>query len=161
MKGKLLVSVTTLIIGTMFGLLAASCSDSSPDPTPVPTPTPDPRDAAREWLADSTDAVSESALRLVLDALGEEGLVGTAIAELGGEWLEDRINEKVTWTLSEPVSNGNSHVLVARGAAQIEVDRGLIKGSLEITVPIELTVQGDRVIKDRVIVDEVSVSISN
>ena len=112
-------------------------------------------------MSDNTDAVSEEALRLVLDALEEEGIVGTVIAELGGEWVEDRINENVQWTYSEPVLESDGHVLVATGYAEIEVDRGFISGSLAITLPIELTVQGDRVIDDRFIVDEVDIKISD
>ena len=152
MNKKLLIFVGVAIaVGVIVGVWAASGSDSPPDPKQV----------ARQWVSDKTDAVSEETLRLVLDALGEEGVLATAIAELGGEWLEDRIHENLSWTFSEPVPRGDSHMVVATGAAQVQVDRGPIKGSLTITIPTELTIQGDSVLEARLLADEVSVSISN
>lgn len=55
---------------------------------------------------------------MVLDAL-EEGIVGTVIAEPGRERLEDRINEAVVWTYSEPVPEGDGHVVAATGARRL------------------------------------------
>lgn len=153
-KKVLLFVAALVVVGIVVGLAVSTCSDSPPDP-------PDPKEVARQWVADITDAASEDVLRLVLDALDEEGLVGTVIAELGGEWLEDRINEKMTWTISEPVSEGDSHIVVVTGNARVEVDRGFIKGRLEVTVPIELAIQEDRVTDSRLLADKASVSVSN
>ena len=149
---KILLYFGALIaVGIVVGLATSTCSEA---------PT-DPKEVAREWVSDLTDAVSEDVLRLVLDALDEEGLVGTVIAELGGEWLEDRINEKMTWTVSQPVSDGDSHIVLVTGNARVEVDRGFIKGGLDITVPIALTIQGDRVTESRILADQASVSVSS
>ena len=149
---KILFLVGALIAALIVARIAAPACSESP---------PDPREVAREWVSDLTDAASEDVLRLVLDALDEEGLVGTVIAELGGEWLEDRINEKITWTISEPVPDGDGHIVVVTGNARVEVDRGFVKGGLDVSVPIELAIQGDRVTESRLLADRASVSVSN
>ena len=151
MNKKLLIAAAALVVLVIVGVSVANCTETEPDP----------REVAREWASDLTDAASEGVLRVVLDALGEEGLLGVAIAELGGEWLEDRINENTNWTISEPAPKGDSYIVKVTGNSRFEVDRGFLKGGLNVTFPFELTIQGDRVFDSRLLVDEVSVSISN
>ena len=116
-----------------------------------PTPRERAISAAEDWRTDSIDAFSEDVLYVVVDLLGDEGLIGELVAELGAEWLESRINELVQWRLSQPTAiDEYSFLVVATGEAVWDVDIGPLDVTLSLSVPINLTISGDDVVDEEI-----------
>ena len=97
----------------------------------------------------SANEIAEQYVRDNTDALGEEiaaYLVSEypPIKELAGEFIEDRIEQVVTWEYSPARSLGDSvYAVTATASVGIELDVGLVRGSVVGALPFDLRVDED------------------
>lgn len=131
---KLLYAIATLLLGVT---MACGSGEATPTATPVATPTPATQKIVEEWLPSAIDDFAEGVLFFVLDGLGEEGTLGRIIQELGGEWLEGRINEHLRWTIVE--STPDSARIEA--TATFRLDRGFVQADIDVSLPFDLTIE--------------------
>lgn len=122
---------------------------------------PDPQEVARKWAADNVDAAGEEIAEFILDALGQEGIQGAILKELGGEWIEDRIHEHVRWDFSETTSDGNgNHVVIATSSVNFQVDQPPVSGNLRASVPFRLVIRGGDVLEDNIVLADAGIDAS-
>ena len=115
-------------------------------------PEPDPQEVARMWAADNVDAAGEEIAEFILDALGQEGLQGQILKELGGEWIEDRIHEHLAWDFSETMEGSDDNkIVVATASVTFQVDQPPVNGNLSAALPFRLVIQGDDVLEDDIV----------
>ena len=118
-------------------------------------PEPDPQEVARRWAADNVDAAGEEIAEFILEALGQEGLQGQVLKELGGEWIEDRIHEHLVWDFSETIDgSGNNHIVVVTGRVEFQVDQPPVSGSISAFLPFRLVIRGNEVIEDSIVLSD-------
>ena len=118
-------------------------------------PEPDPQEVARRWAADNVDAAGEEIAEFILDALGQEGLQGQILKELGGEWIEDRIHEHLVWDFSHTVDGGgNNHIVVATARVAFQIDQPPVSGRISAYLPFRLVIRGNEVLEDNIILSD-------
>ena len=116
-------------------------------------PRPTPEEVARQWAANNADAAGERVAEFILEALGKDGgLQGKIFKEVGGEWIEDRINEHLVWQFSPAASNGDgSHNVTATARVDFQVNQPPISGGIRAQLPFRLLIQGSSVVEENVV----------
>ena len=119
-------------------------------------PEPDPQEVARKWAADNVDATGEEIAGFILESLGQEGPQGLALKELGGEWIEEGIEDHLVWHFSETVVGGRHsyHTVVATAKVAFQVDQPPISGSINASLPFRLIIDWDEVLRYRIILSD-------
>ena len=120
-------------------------------------PGPTPEEVARKWAVDNVDAAGEEIAGFILGTLGKEGLEGKVLTELGGEWIEDRINEHLAWTFSTARPDGaGNQIVIATGSVEFQVSRPPINGRVQAALPFRLLIDGSNVVDEQVILADAS-----
>ena len=74
------------------------------------------------------------------------------LKELGGEWIEDRINDHLLWDFAPAVPAGDgSHIVVATASVDFLVDQPPLKGSLQASLPFRLLIRGSNVVEENIV----------
>ena len=94
---------------------------------------------------------------VVVDGMGRDGMDALILKELGGEWVEDRVHENLAWTYSSAVKGSDGYLVVATGMVSLDVSMSPLSGVIEVSAPFELLIEGNDVVRDRLVIDAVSV----
>ncbi len=92
-------------------------------------------DAARQWADASADTAADGIVQLVIGEVTGASLVSSVIA--------DQIDERVTWSYSDPVraSDGNIYRVTATASVEVEFDLPLLGAkAYEAKLPFNLQV---------------------
>ena len=122
----------------------------------VALPGVTPGQVAEKWVADNVDMAGERVAGVIVDGMGREESSASALKELGGEWIADRVDENLLWTFSPAVEAPENHVVVATGSVSFGVAEGLLTGVIEASVPFELLISGNSLVGERLVMDGVS-----
>ena len=91
-----------------------------------------PEDQARQWVAGNVDAVGED----IAGWMSGDNLV---LRELGGEYVEDRINDVISWEYSAAEHrSGGLYDLTATARVRFDIPGGV--GEVDAAVPWEMVV---------------------
>lgn len=74
------------------------------------------------------------------------------LRELGGEWIEDRINEHLAWEFSPALPDGNgNHIVVATASVNFQVNQPPVSGNIRASLPFSLVISGSNVVEDNIV----------
>ena len=121
----------------------------------LPGMTPD--EVAESWVADNVDMLGERVAGVVVDGMGRDGMDAFVLKELGGEWVEDQVHERLVWTYSPAVEASGGHLVVATGSVELDVSMPPLNGVIEASAPFELFISENGVVRERLVLEGVSV----
>ena len=121
--------ITTLFLAFAFALLIV-CG-SGPDPAEKA------KELAKAYVNDNIDSLSEEIAGLIIDQ-------NRLAREIGGEIIEDKIHENVTWAYSPAtLIREDIYSLAASAAIEFEVGVPILKINVKAELPVNLTVDVD------------------
>ena len=138
------------VVAVVVGVVVASVLVMVPGSMP-------PEEVVRWWVGDNVDVLGERVAGVVVDGMGRDGMDALILKELGGEWVEDRVHENLSWTYSSAVKGSDGYLVVATGMVSLDVSMSPLSGVIEVSAPFELLIEGNDVVRDRLVIDAVSV----
>ena len=125
-RRSLAVIIGGMVVGLVLGLLM-----------PTGCGKPDPNEMAREYIEGSIDKLGEDVAGFVV---GDNWL----LKELGGEYIEDRVNDAIHWSYSPArlVSSGE-YQATATASVVFNVDYDILDRTffVEASLPFDLTIR--------------------
>lgn len=95
------------------------------------------QELAKTYVHDNIDALSEEIASLIVDQ-------NRLAHEIGGEIIEDKIHENVNWTYSQAtLVRENTYEVIATADLDFELGVLITKVSVNVSLPIDLTVDVD------------------
>ena len=96
-----------------------------------------PEEVAQEWVESNIDATGEEIAEFLLGS-------HWVVRELGGEYVESRINDTVQWQYAEARSlSGDLYEVQATASVSFTVDITVASGTIAAGLPFLLTVDHD------------------
>ena len=133
-----IAKTSSLIWGiVLLAAFSVGC-EAKPDPAILA------QNLAEEYIDDNVDSISEDIAGLIYEQ-------NPLLREIGGELIEDEIHQKVQWIYSPATSIGDeTYKLVATGQVDVEVGVSIAKVTVEVDIPIDLTIDvaSERVVSD-------------